>query len=578
MTYRLADWQAGTPLPKGFDVADAEAFGWSVEDVTAFMRATVRPWSPDGAPTPPADPTPPPPAPPVDPVPPAAPPAAPIVRPYAELMEAVQNLAEGDVDQIEAILFEASQMSTVRQDAILRALKSATGLGLVALKKQMKETDGSDSGGADHLELARRAVSYIGADKIICVTPFVWMWSDTGVWKQQEDRMIKQRVQRTIEMEGLPVTSALVNGVSEVLKNEIFSDGHVFNKGHPETINAINGQIVPDGDGWRIEPHQMEHYRTTQVPIVFDPAATAPRWDRFLDEVFLNDPDRAEKRAALLEMMGYSLMSHARHELFCLMIGTGGNGKSVVLAVLEAMCGKDNVAGVQPSSFDRAFQRAHLDQKLVNIVTEIKQGEVIADAELKGIVSGEKSTVEHKFQDPFDMHPFATCWFGTNHMPHTRDFSDALFQRALILKFNRNFRVEGVRDPLLKETLISDELPGIMNMALAAYRRACRVGFTKPASSEEAKHEWRLEADQVAAFVDDACTREAGSAVNSSVLFTEYQDWSRQQGISKTMSLKGLRDRLTRLGFGAERRRDGRYVTGIKIGATVDDKIEGDGW
>lgn len=577
MTYRLADWQAGTPLPKGFDVADAEAFGWSVDDVTAFMRATVRPWSPDGAPPPPpADPTPPPPdpEPPVDP----APPAGLIVRPYPELMAAVQNLADGDVDQIEAILFEASQMSTVKQDAILRALKSATGLGLLALKKQMKETDGSDSGGADHLELARRAVANIGADKIICVTPWVWMWSNTGVWKQQEDRMIKQRVQRTIEMEGLPVTSALVNGVSEVLKNEIFRDGHQFNLGHPETINVLNGQIVPDGDGWKLVPHQMEHYRTTQVPIVFDPKAVAPRFQRYLDEVFLGDSDAMEKQAALLEMMGYSLMSHARHELFCLMIGQGGNGKSVVLHVLENLCGKANVAGVQPSNFDQKFQRAHLDQKLANIVTEIKQGEILADAELKGIVSGEKSTVEIKFQDPFDMHPFATCWFGTNHMPHTRDFSDALFQRALILKFNRNFRGTAGVDPLLKEKLVDEELPGILNMALAAYRRACRVGFTKPASSEEAKHEWRLEADQVAAFVDEVCTREPGSSVNSTVLFTEYEDWARQQRIAKTMSLKGLRDRLTRLGFGAERRRDGRYVTGIKIGVDLSEEIEGGGW
>jgi putative DNA primase/helicase len=47
--------------------------------------------------------------------------------------------------------------------------------------------------------------------------------------------------------------------------------------------------------------------------------------------------------------------------------------------------------------------------------------------------------VEHKFKNPFTMRPFATCWFGTNHMPHTRDHSNAIFRRAMILTFNRTF-------------------------------------------------------------------------------------------------------------------------------------------
>lgn len=586
MTYRLADWRAGVPLPKGFDVADAVRDGWTPDQITEFMRATVKPWSPDGGPdTPPEDRSPPSGpekkggstapepdrAPPPDPAPPARPETA---RSYEELLAEIRLVGPDDVDDVEQILAEAVALPAIRQDAIIRALKTATGIAVTTLKKQLRAAAGDDEErGIDHLELARRSVRSIGADNIICISPFVWMWSDIGVWRRQEDRLIKQKVQRTIETEGLPVTSALVNGVSEVLKNEIFREDHRFNLGHPETINAANGQIVPDGDGWRLEPHCKENFRTTQIPVAFDPEAEAPRWVRFLGEVFRDDDDRVEKASALMEMMGYTLMSHARHELFALMIGTGGNGKSVVLSVIEALCGSENVAGVQPSNFDRSFQRAHLDQKLANIVTEIKQGEVIADAELKGIVSGEKSTVENKFQDPFDMHPFATCWFGTNHMPHTRDFSDALFRRALILSFNRQF--EGAeKDPLLKETLTA-ELPGILNMALAAYQRACRIGFTLPPSSEAAKLEWRLEADQVAQFVDDRCRAAAGERELAGELFSAYQEWAQKNGVKQTMSAKGMRDRMTKLGFGKHRDQWGRYVTGIKLNVSGGD---GGGW
>ena len=246
-----------------------------------------------------------------------------------------------------------------------------------------------------------------------------------------------------------------------------------------------------------------------------------------------------------------------------MLIGPGANGKSVLLAVLEGLLGSENVAGVQPANFDRSFQRAHLHQKLANIVTELKQGEVIADAELKAITSGEPATVEHKFKDPFVMRPFATCWFGTNHMPHTRDFSEALFRRATILQFNRTFAKEE-QDPQLKDKLQA-ELPGILNMCLDAYARAVSDGFTEPQSSNEAKKEWRLEADQVALFVDEACRREPGARTPVGDLFMAYQSWAAENGISKTMSQKGLRDRLTRLGFGAERDRSARYVTGLRV-------------
>ena len=274
---------------------------------------------------------------------------------------------------------------------------------------------------------------------------------------------------------------------------------------------------------------------------------------RFLDEVFAGDSDKEDKIKALLEMMGYSLMAHCKYEKFIILVGIGANGKSVLLSVLESLIGKENISGVQPSTFDRSFHRAHLHGKLANIVTEIKQGEVIDDASLKGIVSGEPTTVEHKFGHPFVMRPFATCWFGTNHMPHTRDFSDALFRRALILMFNNVFKSElGNCDPSLRDTL-TRELPGILNMALNAYAKAIARGFTMPKSCIEARDEWRLEADQVAQFIDSECVRDDKEEVQAQLLYGAYREWTRNSGINQPLTMKSFRKRLDVLGFGARR-------------------------
>jgi putative DNA primase/helicase len=310
-------------------------------------------------------------------------------------------------------------------------------------------------------------------------------------------------------------------------------------------------------------PHCREHYRTTQIPVAYDPQAVSPEFQTFLDQVFRDDLDRLDKITSILELMGYSLMSHARHERFVMLIGPGANGKSVLLAVLEALLGAKNVAGVQPANFDNRFQRAHLHQKLANIVTELKQGEVIADAELKAITSGEPATVEHKHKDPFVMRPFSTCWFATNHMPHTRDFSEALFRRATIVTFNRTF-TPSEQNRTLKDHLIS-ELPGILNMCLEAYSLALARSFTQPESSDAAKKEWRLEVDQVAQFVEDCCEAQGEGRAKVGDVYTAYNFWASENGISKTMAQKGFRDRLTRLGFGSDRDRASRYVTGLTL-------------
>jgi putative DNA primase/helicase len=483
-------------------------------------------------------------------------------RSFEELMEAAKALEPVQIDEMEAIVMESAGLNPMRREAIFRAIKDATKVPLSTLRDQFSH--GGDTGpDPDHLDLARITLNGIGRTNIICADAFVWQWSEAGVWKKQDARAIKQATQNVIDTEGVEVTASRVNGVTDVLKSEIFKPGHEFNLGNPEAVNCLNGELELQGGKWTLLPHCRENYRTTQIPVTYDRAADAPLFGAFLDQVFQDDADKTDKIKSTLELIGYTLMSHARHERFVMLIGPGANGKSVLLAVLEGLLGHENVAGVQPSNFENRFQRAHLHQKLANIVTELKQGEVIADAELKAITSGEAATVEHKHKDPFLMRPYSTCWFGTNHMPHTRDFSEALFRRATILQFNRTFAVHE-QEPLLKEKLLA-ELPGILNMTLAAYAKALAKGFTQPQSSEAAKKDWRLEADQVAQFVDDTCQRLPGARTPVGDVFHAYQSWALENGIGKTMSQKGLRDRLTRLGFGADRDMKARYVTELKV-------------
>jgi putative DNA primase/helicase len=451
----------------------------------------------------------------------------------------------------------------------LRAQLKKAGAGVTHLDKALSERaieQGEISHEPDHLELANEVIENIGLENLLSTAAHVWRWQESGVWRSMSERAVKQDVQRILDWNGHKVFRGTVDAVADVLKTEIYAPEHEWNS-KQDAVNVLNGELHWNDAEWELRPHCREHYRTTQIPLVYDPQAKCTRFIKFLDEIFEGDQDGKDKAQAVLEMIGYTLVSHARFERFALLIGSGANGKSVVLEVVRALVGRENVVAVQPSQFGNKFQRAHLHLKLANLVTEIAEGGEIADAELKAITSGELTTAEHKNKDPFDFTPFCTCWFGANHMPHTRDFSDALFRRALVIPFNRTFKAGVDADPHLKSKLL-DELPGIMNLALQAFGNVLkRESFTEPQSCLDAKAEWRKEADQAAQFVEDKCVLNTKYETTSAALYDEYKTWADDAGISRKLNRKNLTNRLIRLGCKPHKGTAGkRIIQGIRIG------------
>lgn len=409
---------------------------------------------------------------------------------------------------------------------------------------------------ATEVELADWVMAEVGNDNLLLTDEGLYSWNGT-IWQRLKDDAWRHLVQRNLKaIEGIKLSGRKVASVATLAKTDAYRPGFEWPIDDGEAVACLNGVVRFDGEGWNLEQHEREDYRTATIPVEWSPEAEAPRFQQFLMEVFRDDDDATDKARALLEMMGYTLMRHTRHERFIILVGRGANGKSVLLSVLVALCGTQNVAAVSPDQLDRPFQRAALFRMLANIITELKQGEQIQDGALKSIVSGEPSTVEHKFAAPFTMSPYATQWYGTNHMPHTRDFSFALFRRALIVPFNRKFD-GGEADPNLTATL-TKELPGILRLSLEAYGNALRRGaFTEPESCIAAKDKWRLEADQVARFAEERITSEPGGWILLKNLYEDYREWAEEAGIRQKVGKDEFTDRLERLDFQRKRRNVG---------------------
>ena len=472
-----------------------------------------------------------------------------------------------DFDELTGPICEALAVASLKpadRELLLRLISKKAGLSVSILRsseKMLRKTAVQER--KNHLEIADDVIQSFGKENLICdPSGRIWKWHKSGVWRVIDNKEMKQAIHKACH--GMNITKNLVNSILDLITTTIFRREHHFDV-DTRTINCMNGELELKEGSWRLREHRREDYRTAQIPIIYDPEAKAPRFEQFLQEIFEGDHDSEDKQILVCELLGYTLMSSSEFEKFVLLLGHGANGKSVLLHVVQSLIGIENTSAVQLSQLDNRFQRAYLQGKLANIITEVAEGCEIPDAQLKAIVSGERMTAEHKHKSPFDFSPFCTCWFGSNHMPYTKDFSDAIFRRALIILFNQKF--EGSRKDLhLKEALVK-ELPGILNLALEAFASVTsRKGFTEPSSSIEAKERWRKECDQVAMFIEECCELEVHSQSTSKEIYQAYVYWANELGIKRSLNQNSLTRRLSKFGVTLHKGEHGtRKLNGIRI-------------
>lgn len=417
----------------------------------------------------------------------------------------------------------------------------------------------------DQGQVAEIIFKRIGKENILHTQQSFWQWNNNiGVWERCDDKELHKITQDyTLGLELNSVTDAFVKGCTNLLKNRTFVRDHKFNRNNM-CINLPNGELYYENKKWELKAHCRENYFTSQIPVAYDPEAKAPQFESFLSDIFEGDDNKEEKIQLICMCFGYSLLSTARYEKFIIIIGNGSNGKSVLLEVLKKLLGNKNVAAVQPSEFGNRFQRAHLQGKLANIVSEINEGKPIDDSALKSITSGESTTVEHKHKDPFEIEPYSTCWFGTNHMPQTSDFSNGINRRAIIIPFNRQFE-EHEQDKHLKDKLCT-ELPGVLNLALDGLKKLFVDNeFISLPEVESAKDQWRNENDQVAQFIDDCCEIDPRENLPSKDLFEAYLEWAEKNNIHKDISQNQLSNRLKRYKVKQQKIKGVRCLAGIKL-------------
>jgi putative DNA primase/helicase len=318
---------------------------------------------------------------------------------------------------------------------------------------------------------------------------------------------------------------------------------------------------------YRLEDHSPNHGLKNRLDIEWDEAATCPTWQTFLAQIFEPDADRAEKIAFLQQWFGYCLTPDVSQHKFVWMVGAGGNGKSVLLNVLQQLVGPDNVGNAQIERFQSGAVRAELEGKLLNISSEMSADATVSDSYLKAITGGDTIEAERKFKSPHKFKPYARIMASTNNLPRLSDTSDGFARRAVILKFNRQFG-EQDKDSGLEEKLLK-ELPGIAVWAIEGLKQLrSATKFTIPPSSVAELQRYRTDSDPVALFAEEALIRTNERGPTPGDLFEIFKEWAKMGGFA-AMNKVTFGKRLSAQGF-VQSRSSGKSYWNVEVNASVN--------
>ena len=235
----------------------------------------------------------------------------------------------------------------------------------------------------------------------------------------------------------------------------------------------------------------------------------------------------------ILEVMACCLIKRQFDKAF-MFIGSGSNGKSVLLDYIESILGADNVSNITIHDIElERFSKAELFGKMANVFADIESNELRKTGNLKVIISGDSITAEKKHHHPFKFKPFTKLIFSANRFPYVHDQSDGFFRRFVIVEWKRQF-LGDENNPKLRTDLIKnkEEKDKVFSLLVIIARNLLQRGrFKHEDNIEKLRDQWNQHSDPIIQFINEVVIEKEDSVVSKREVYSRYCDFCVQQEI-----------------------------------------------
>jgi P4 family phage/plasmid primase-like protien len=353
------------------------------------------------------------------------------------------------------------------------------------------------------------------------------LYDDRGLYNGGAATFIKEWIERRFLERGKTADHRFCTETYDSIRRRTYRERESLNP--PGRLCLWNGILNLTGETpVSLDPHNPSEPFVTRLPVIYDPAATCPRFVAFLERVL---PDE-RWRTIIQEMFGYCLKPGNPFKTAFFLIGPPDCGKSTLLEVLRGILGSENTSTVALQSLsDNRFAGASLFGKLANIYTDLSP-KLIRDAGLFKMLTGGSDHVpgEKKFQQPFSFVNPAKLLFSANAMPAVPWGDEAFFRRWAVIEFQ--VRVPSTEQRPFYESELLEEASGILNWALAGLARLeSRGRFDTEGILANTSTRWRRLSDSLAWFADEGVVRDRGEWMTKADFYAAYTEFCEERGV-----------------------------------------------
>lgn len=308
----------------------------------------------------------------------------------------------------------------------------------------------------------------------------------------------------------------------------------------PDVLAVANG-VVELRTG-KLREMRASDRITRRLDVAYRPDATAPRFEQFLREVFVDDEQRADEEliAYVRRLIGYAVTGHSSEQKFWLLYSpVGANGKSQFLDILrftfDAFTRDTSFSLFERTGFARSAgdesRLAQMREARIVVASE-GSGRALDEGLVKQITGEDAISAKFMRGNSFSFEAKFTLFLATNNMPRFSN-DQPMWRRVRVIEFKRTFR-ESEQVKGIGRSIAEAEAEGILALAVAEAAKWHDEGLPKCSAIDDSTEHERREADVLREFitynVHDGETPNDG-AVLLMDLWARYLKWTQALGI-----------------------------------------------
>ena len=290
-----------------------------------------------------------------------------------------------------------------------------------------------------------------------------------------------------------------------------------------ERLHFANGTLSKDENGLFTVFSEEKDFCLNRFPVNYNP--DAPRPDLFMR--YLSDVYQDDDQITIQQYCGYCLMPTTMLQKMLIIIGSGGEGKSVLRSILDDAFGNSNCIKESILTVESRFGVANLENKLLFIDDDVSENAIHNARNLKtlvtndGMISAERKGVQ---DNQINAYARFIC-FGNFTVQALYDTSEGFTRRQLILE-TKPKNPNRTDIPFLGRKITQNELEGVMIWLVNGLNDFIKNGYKIAVSdrTQNISDQIKRENDTVRLFLEE-CTEiviEPGAAIYSETLKEVY--------------------------------------------------------